>query len=104
MKDLLDISLYDAMADMDCTQASIEEVCAAFAVLREGMEEDGFQNDDSFDKAKGLAFARRFPMHLSTFNVICHRLEQITKELEADKNRIFEAWKAQKEANSAPNK
>lgn len=90
------IDLWSAASAIEGEVTAAEEIADAFRVLYEEMEAEGYQTKENFEEWKALNFAARFPMYLSTFNVLIRALRQNISEAREDVDAMYEAHKGQK--------
>lgn len=92
------MDLWGAASAVEGDIAYLEETADAFRVLYEELEDEGYQTEENFEKCKALSFAHRFPLYLSTFNVLIRALRQNISEMRENVDTMYEAHRVQKGA------
>ena len=77
-------NLFDAASEMEGAHSQLLQIYDALQLMDSDMEADGYQMEDTFNETNALLFAKRFPVYLNTFRVICRDLERVIAELGAD--------------------
>ena len=87
----MDKLLDKAATAIDTAVCDLEELSDAFWYLREGFESEGYQHKTSFNDRKAIAFAQRFPMYFSVYDVLIDDISRIVKELKKESMEILAA-------------
>ena len=92
------LSDWDFVQAVEYAQCYFDEVNDALRVLHEELETEGYQSKENFEDWRAINFAQRFPMYLSTLNLIRRENERLTDQL---RQAIDLRYKERKEAKNA---
>ena len=83
-------TLFDILSDLDCVHTELEDVINLLVLQDEELADDikPLRKGESWG---GEYFKCRWPLHLSTLNVIRVRLHDILKDLETGVKKGFDA-------------
>ena len=76
-------------SDLECELFRIEDVIDTLSVLCDGMENEGYQPEEGFEDWKALAFGHRFPMYLSSIQLVSRSLEDAVEEMKSEIERFY---------------
>ncbi len=83
-------SLFEAAAEVECTNTELGDVLYALQLLDEAMENEGMIPDDKRENGQTEIFMDRFPMFFATYRVLCNELARISKELQEAADEMYE--------------
>lgn len=90
------LTLRDICVSIDSALCKMGEAADAMLLLQDVLEDEGFQAEDEFDETMAILFARRFPMHFSTYSLILRSFQSSIKELAEASDRAYDLCNAQK--------
>lgn len=99
MKETKNLTLWDVAMSVDELRIELAGALDAMSLLGEAFYDEGFQYEEHFDNSMAINFVKRFPMHLSMFEVISRDIGRIAEELKGTANRAYDAYKTQREAD-----
>lgn len=91
MRDIKNLCDASYLMDDNCTD--LLQILDALSILDDDLEREGYQPENGFTEWKAIAFAKRFPMYLSALRVVCRDLRRVTDQMDADADRIMDAYK-----------
>ena len=77
----MDRKIESLLTEIERVGCELEGLSEAFGYLREGMENEGYQNRERIDEVRAVSFARRFPMYLAVYDVLTGGLKDMAEEL-----------------------